>query len=360
MKTEVKRKVVGIFVGVVLLHVVLIGCISLGGGCTSSNKILEDRQYVPPPEIGPGKESVEAPPAAKTPEPIISEPVSLPSPASPAIPSASSKKESAPSTYTVDKNDSLWKIAHKYGISVNELAEYNKIPVGKALQVGSKLKIPSGAKHKDGTTKPSGKGAAHSTKAESGKSKSPDVGPASLAKDGAYVVQSGDSLWTIAKKFKVKGSDIAASNKLDANKPLKIGQKLTIPGVGGGKPAVAAEKAAGPAALKPTASATDASKAHKVRSPAPSPAAPMAGKTAPPSPVTAAPSSLSAPPAVNADEPAPDVSNAMTHTVTEPITVKTLADMYGVKSEDILRYNQGLPATGEIKVNTVVKIPEPQ
>ena len=60
MKTEVKRKVIGIFVGVVLLHVVLIGCISLGGGCSSSgSKILEERQYVPPPEFAPGKESPE-------------------------------------------------------------------------------------------------------------------------------------------------------------------------------------------------------------------------------------------------------------------------------------------------------------
>jgi len=48
----------------------------------------------------------------------------------------------------------------------------------------------------------------------------------------------------------------------------------------------------------------------------------------------------------------------MTHTVTEPITVKTLADMYGVKAEDIVKINPGLPAAGEIKVNTVVKIPE--
>lgn len=56
--------------------------------------------------------------------------------------------------------------------------------------------------------------------------------PYDLAMPGTkYIVKSGDSLWSIAKKFEVSVTDLKQTNNLSAN-TLKVGQILTIPGTG--------------------------------------------------------------------------------------------------------------------------------
>lgn len=52
-----------------------------------------------------------------------------------------------------------------------------------------------------------------------------DVTPATT-----YVVMSGDSLWTIAKKSRLTVAEIAAANNLKTSAVLQPGQKLIIPG----------------------------------------------------------------------------------------------------------------------------------
>ena len=52
-----------------------------------------------------------------------------------------------------------------------------------------------------------------------------DVTPAAT-----YVVKSGDSLWSIAKKHHLTVADLASSNSLAPNANLRPGQKLLIPG----------------------------------------------------------------------------------------------------------------------------------
>ncbi|MGL5616889.1 MAG: DUF3794 and LysM peptidoglycan-binding domain-containing protein [Sarcina sp.] len=45
-----------------------------------------------------------------------------------------------------------------------------------------------------------------------------------------YIVQTGDCLWDLAKKYKTSIGDICKVNSLDAEEELKIGEKLIIPG----------------------------------------------------------------------------------------------------------------------------------
>jgi LysM repeat protein len=67
-----------------------------------------------------------------------------------------------------------------------------------------------------------------------------DVTPATT-----HTVQSGDSLWTLARKHHITVAELSAANNLKANAVLKQGQKLIIPG----KPASATAAAtANPAA----------------------------------------------------------------------------------------------------------------
>lgn len=92
--------------------------------------------------------------------------------------------------YVVKKGDSLWSIARKYNLSVNELKALNNLS-SNVLSVGQRLIV--------------------------GKESSND-----------YVVSAGDTLWAIARKFNVSVDDIKALNNLSSNN-LSIGMTLKIP-----------------------------------------------------------------------------------------------------------------------------------
>ena len=94
-------------------------------------------------------------------------------------------------TYVVKSGDSLWNIAKKYNISVNELKEYNNL-TSNLLQIGQKLLIPNTTNYI------------------------------------TYTVKSGDSLWKIANAYGVTVDDLIKLNNLN-NNLLSIGQVLLIP-----------------------------------------------------------------------------------------------------------------------------------
>lgn len=93
--------------------------------------------------------------------------------------------------YTVVKGDSLWLISQKYDVPVDDLIEINDLETVN-LQIGDKLKIP---------------------KKESKKT---------------YIVQKGDSLWSIAKDNNTSVEELKLLNNLTSNL-LSIGQKLILP-----------------------------------------------------------------------------------------------------------------------------------
>jgi LysM repeat protein len=95
-------------------------------------------------------------------------------------------------TYVVQNGDSLWTIANKFGVSVNEIRSANNLTTD-LLSIGQVLVIPTTSS--TGTT---------------------------------YVVKSGDSLWTIANKFGVSVNEIRNANNLTTDL-LSIGQVLVIP-----------------------------------------------------------------------------------------------------------------------------------
>ncbi len=98
--------------------------------------------------------------------------------------------------YTVKRNDSLWNIANSYGVSVNDIVDYNNLGTT-VLQIGQQLLIPN-------------------------------VNNSSSDSGVIYVVKNGDSLWSIGKKYNVSVNDLKSANNLNSNM-LSIGQQLIIP-----------------------------------------------------------------------------------------------------------------------------------
>ncbi len=94
-------------------------------------------------------------------------------------------------TYTVKQGDTLYSIANKYGVSVNELKEFNNL-TSNTLSINQVLKIPSETKN-----------------------------------NKTYIVKSGDTLYQIAKNFNTTVDEIKKLNNLTSN-TLSIGQTLII------------------------------------------------------------------------------------------------------------------------------------
>lgn len=132
-------------------------------------------------------------------------------PAQPGLPSREplfqrSVAYSAPGrTYRVKDGDNLWQIAKNHQVAVKDVQRWNKLS-GNSLQVGQVLTLQAGT-------------------ASSGGSGSSGSAPRQSAT--YYKVRQGDSLYLIAKRFKVPMKSLQTWNP-KAGKALKPGQTLTL------------------------------------------------------------------------------------------------------------------------------------
>lgn len=118
-------------------------------------------------------------------------------------------------SYKVVKNDSLWAISKKYGVSISSLKKANSLS-GNIIYVGQTLKIPSSSK----TT------SFKSTTKTSTSSKTAAV-KATATSSTTYKVAKGDTLWSIAKKYGVSVSALQKANNLSSSL-IYIGQSLKL------------------------------------------------------------------------------------------------------------------------------------
>ena len=110
-------------------------------------------------------------------------------------------------TYQVHSGDSFWSIAKNYGVSIRQIAAWNGMAPRDTLKVGQNLVIWTKNKNTNSTLRTS---------------------TANTTKRIHYTVRRGDTLSGIAKKFKVKTSQLKAWNSKKLKKYLSPGQVLTI------------------------------------------------------------------------------------------------------------------------------------
>jgi len=101
-------------------------------------------------------------------------------------------------TYIVQKGDSLYQIAKKYNTTIEKIKTLNNL-TSNSLSIGQQLYIPTSE-----------------TEQEFSDSKN------------TYIVQKGDSLYQIAKKYNITVDELKKINNLNTN-TLSIGQILNIP-----------------------------------------------------------------------------------------------------------------------------------
>lgn len=121
----------------------------------------------------------------------------------------SEAKQEEVTMYTVQKGDSLYSIAKKFGMSVDELKSLNNL-TSNNLAIGQQLMIKS------------------TTGDEPINPEEECIGTGYVEPQYViYTVQRGDSLYTIAKKYNTSVDNIKALNNLTSNN-LSIGQQLKI------------------------------------------------------------------------------------------------------------------------------------
>lgn len=108
------------------------------------------------------------------------------------------------STYTVLPGDNLFRIALRYGLSVQALAQANNITNPGLIVVGQKLAIPAGGTTPTQPSTPSGC-------------------------TTVYVVKAGDNLFRIALRHNYSQFYLAQYNNITNPASLSIGQAICIP-----------------------------------------------------------------------------------------------------------------------------------
>jgi LysM repeat protein len=140
----------------------------------------------------PAATSAPAPAATLEPAPAAT---SAPESAPTAAPSAA--EAGAPTTYVVQPGDWVYNIARKFNVSPNSIIEANDLRPPYSLRIGQTLTIPGG------TTPPPG--------------------------GNVYIVQRGDTLYSIARRYGKSVAAIAEANHLVNLHFIFVGQRLVIP-----------------------------------------------------------------------------------------------------------------------------------
>ncbi|MEZ5540886.1 MAG: LysM peptidoglycan-binding domain-containing protein [Pseudomonadota bacterium] len=111
------------------------------------------------------------------------------------------QRSSGAVNHVVSTGESLWSIARRHGVQVNQIIRWNRLDSGGAIRPGQQLVLYGGA-----AAVPSGK----------------------QIRTIRYTVRNGDSLYGISRKYNVAVSDLRRWNDLPEGKYLQPGQRLKL------------------------------------------------------------------------------------------------------------------------------------
>jgi membrane-bound lytic murein transglycosylase D len=118
--------------------------------------------------------------------------------------------------HKVRRGQTLSMIAARYGVHMRDLVELNNLRSRHRIRAGQVLRLPQPDRKSTTITL-----AAAETPAKS------QVIP-SVPTEGFYKVKSGDSIYTIARRFNVKETELLSLNKIENRNRIYVGQKLQL------------------------------------------------------------------------------------------------------------------------------------
>lgn len=167
-------------------------------------QVLEIPGRLPEAPVVTTEAAAPAPPPADTaaaPAPAEAAPAPAEAAPAPAAPAEAPAPAIKPATHTVRTGESLATIAPRYGLSWQTLADINGLDGRSVLQVGQVLRLE----------KPTA-----ST-------------PVSTHKPATVTVRKGDSLYSLAMRYRIAWQDLAKVNGLTGKSVLQVGQVLRLP-----------------------------------------------------------------------------------------------------------------------------------
>ncbi len=185
------------------------------------------RSTVSAPTAGPAVTQIAAPtplggavatPVAPSPQQVV---------VSPAAPAAAGSGQAT--SYTVVAGDTLNSIAARFGTTAEAIAQLNSLADPNALMLGQKLQIPAGAAAgtSGGTSGTTGSTTGGST-----------GGTTTTGGANTYTVQQGDTLGRIALRYDTTVQELVRLNNLSNPDAISVGQKLIVPSGSGSAVAV--------------------------------------------------------------------------------------------------------------------------
>jgi LysM repeat protein len=125
--------------------------------------------------------------------------------------------------HIVKPGETLWGIAHHYGVTVNEVRNHNKLNVGKGLSVSQRLLIQVASSKKSGDQQ---KYATFYMLLDQ-KTAVPKI--SQLVKGKTHVIQKGETLYSVARLYGITVQELAKNNSIKVVDYIVAGNRLQIP-----------------------------------------------------------------------------------------------------------------------------------
>ncbi len=230
------RSVIDNFRSALLVRVAIVGAIgAVAAGCSSDVSRFASGSFFGGDTSGDYTASIQPVPT----EAVAggNTPDSLSQPAYGQLGTAPVTAASDPGTVTVAPGETAFTIATRYGVPAPALMKVNGLSDANAVRPGQQLVIPVFSQAHGGWVRPSqAQGVARvagptpSSTAKVAMSTTEAAKPA--AAGGVHTVTSGETVYSLGRRYGVSPNSIIAANDLQAPYGIRIGQKVRIPGAG--------------------------------------------------------------------------------------------------------------------------------
>ncbi|MFN2136944.1 MAG: LysM peptidoglycan-binding domain-containing protein [Candidatus Promineifilaceae bacterium] len=149
--------------------------------------------------------------------------------------SAEESEQTLPTTYVVQAGDNLFRIGVNFGVDWTEIVAANGI-VNNYIYPGQELIIPAPAgsdaaleEVPEATEEPSSEA---TDETDAGSETAEPVEAAPTGEEGTYLVQEGDTIYSVAFAQGITWTSLVEANGLESPYTLEVGQTLIIPAAG--------------------------------------------------------------------------------------------------------------------------------